>query len=67
MNMELKRGLKELSPKFVIGKRDDEFSLWFGRNDRLLVWRRGELTASELLHLAQDFLKRHPKLAKTRK
>ena len=67
---ELKRELKKLSPKFVIGEKDGILSLWFGRTDRVLIWKRGEFTNEEILRQAKDFLKRHPvlaMLAKTKK
>ena len=57
---KLKKELKKLSFQFVVKEKDGEFSLWFGRDHRLLIWERGELSVSDVIRLAKDYLKRHP-------
>ena len=57
---ELKRELKKLSRQFKVRSERNGFSLWYGKDHRLLIWERGELSVSDVIRLAKDYLKRHP-------
>ena len=63
VKMMLERGLRRLSPEFKVKSEKSGFSLWYGKDHRLLLCGRGELTEEEILRLAKDYLKRHPELA----
>ena len=57
---KLKERLKRISPKFSIKEEPKGFSLWYGRDHRILLWEQGELSDEEIIRLARDFLNRNP-------